>query len=127
MKFTMTENGFAGDLPFGTLNVSTNEEFGFRPYQLMVASLAVCSAGVLRKVLEKKRTPAEDIQVEVKEIVRIDEEAGRIAKVHLHFIIKGNINESKMDLNLELTRKNCSMVRSVEDSMEVIETYELIQ
>ncbi len=127
MKFTMTENGFAGDLPFGTLNVSTNEEFGFRPYQLMVASLAICSAGVLRKVLEKKRTPAEDIQVEVKEIVRVDEEAGRIAKVHLHFIIKGDINESKMDLNLELTRKNCSMVRSVEDSMEVIETYELIQ
>lgn len=127
MKFKMTENGFSGDLPFGTLNVSTNEEFGFRPYQLMVASLAICSAGVLRKVLEKKRTPAEDIQVEVKEIVRIDEEAGRIAKVHLHFIIKGNINESKMDLNLELTRKNCSMVRSVEDSMEVVETYELIQ
>lgn len=127
MKFTMTENGFTGDLPFGALHVSTNEEFGFRPYQLMVASLAICSAGVLRKVLEKKRTPAEDIQVEVKEIVRIDEEAGRIAKVHLHFIIKGNINESKMDLNLELTRKNCSMVRSVEDSMEVIETYELIR
>lgn len=127
MKFSMTENGFSGDLPFGTLNVSTNEEFGFRPYQLMVASLAICSAGVLRKVLEKKRTPAEDIQVEVKEIVRLDEEAGRIAKVHLHFIIKGDINESKMDLNLELTRKNCSMVRSVEDSMEVIETYELIQ
>ncbi len=127
MKFTMTENGFSGDLPYGTLNVSTNEEHGFRPYQLMVASLAICSAGVLRKVLEKKRTPAEDIQVEVKEIVRIDEEAGRLAKVHLHFIIKGDINESKMDLNLELTRKNCSMVRSVEDSMEVVETYELIQ
>lgn len=127
MKFTMTENGFSGDLPFGTLNVSTNEEFGFRPYQLMVASLAICSAGIVRKVLEKKRMPADDIQVEVKEVVRIDEEAGRIAKVHIHFVIKGDIDDSKMDRVLELTRKNCSMVRSVEDSIEVVETYELIK
>ena len=127
MKFTMTENGFSGDLPFGTLNVSTNEELGFRPYQLMVASLAICSAGIVRKVLEKKRMPADDIQVEVKEVVRIDEEAGRIEKVHIHFVIKGDIDDSKMDRVLELTRKNCSMVRSVEDSIEVVETYELIQ
>lgn len=126
MKFSMTENGFSGDLPYGELNVSTNEEFGFRPYQLLVASIAVCSGGIIRKILEKKRMPAEDIQVDVKEIVRIDEEAGRVAKVHLHFRIKGAIDPSKMPGILELTHKNCSMVRSVENSMEVVETYELV-
>lgn len=126
MKFSMTENGFSGDLPFGELAVSTNEEFGFRPYQLLVASLAVCSAGIIRKVLEKQRMPAEDIQAEVKEIIRIDEEAGRVSKVHLHFLIKGDIDESKMPRVMELTRKNCSMVRSVENSIEVVETYELV-
>lgn len=126
MKFSMTEHGFTGDLPFGKLAVSTNEEQGFRPYQLLVASLAVCSAGVIRKVLEKKRMPAEDIQAEVKEVVRINEEADRVAKVHLHFVIKGDIDESKMDRVMELTRKNCSMVRSVEDSIEVVETYEIV-
>lgn len=126
MKFSMTENGFSGDLPYGELNVSTNEEFGFRPYQLLVASIAVCSGGIIRKILEKKRMPAEDIQVDVKEIVRIDEEAGRVAKVHLHLIIKGEIDPSKMQGILELTHKNCSMVRSVENSMEVVETYELV-
>lgn len=126
MKFSMTEHGFSGDLPFGELAVSTNEERGFRPYQLLVASLAVCSAGIIRKVLEKQRMPAEDIQVEVKEIIRINEEAGRVSKVHLHFVIKGDIDESKMDRMMELTRKNCSMVRSVENSIEVVETYELV-
>ena len=55
MKFLMTENGFTTDLPFGELSVSTNEEHGFRPYQLLVASLAVCSAGVMRKILEKQQ------------------------------------------------------------------------
>lgn len=126
MKFSMTENGFSGDLPFGELAVSTNEEYGFRPYQLLVASLAVCSAGIIKKVLEKQRMPAEDIQVEVKEIIRIDEEAGRVSKVHLHLLIKGDINDSKMPRVMELTRKNCSMVRSVEDSIEIVETYELV-
>ncbi len=126
MKFSMTEHGFSGDLPFGDLAVSTNEEYGFRPYQLLVASLAVCSAGIIRKVLEKQRMPAEDIQAIVKEIVRVDEEAGRVAKVHLHFLIKGKIDESKMPRVMELTRKNCSMIRSVENSIEVVETYELV-
>ncbi|RLQ82426.1 OsmC family protein [Planomicrobium sp. Y74] len=126
MKFSMTEHGFSGDLPFGELSVSTNEEHGFRPYQLLVASLAVCSAGIIRKVLEKQRMPADDIQAEVKEIVRIDEEAGRVSKVHLHFLIKGEIDESKMPRVMELTRKNCSMVRSVENSIEVVETYEIV-
>lgn len=126
MKFSMTEHGFSGELPFGELAISTNEEHGFRPYQLLAASLAICSAGIIRKVLEKQRMPAEDIQAEVKEVVRIDEEAGRVSKVHLHFVIKGDIDDKKMDRVMELTRKNCSMVRSVEGSIEVVETYELI-
>lgn len=126
MKFSMNEHGFTGHLPFGELHVSTNEEYGFRPYQLLVSSLAVCSAGIIRKVLDKQRMPAEDIEVEVKEVVRIDEEAGRVAKVHLHFRIKGDIEEPKMPRVMELTRKNCSMVRSVENSIEVVESYELI-
>ena len=126
MKFSMTEHGFTGDLPFGELIVSSNDEHGFRPYQLLVASLAVCSAGVMRKILDKQRMPAEDIQAVVKEVVRIDEEAGRVSKVHLHFVIKGQIDESKMERVMALTRKNCSMVRSVENSIEVVETYELV-
>lgn len=125
MKFTMSENGFTGNLPFGEIRVSSNEEFGFRPYQLLVSSIAVCSGGVMKKVLEKMRMPAEDIQIEVKELVRIDEDAGRLAKLHLHFTLKGDIQEAKMERVMELTRKNCSMVRSVENCMEIIETFEL--
>ncbi|RNF38162.1 OsmC family protein [Planococcus salinus] len=126
MNFSMTENGFTGDLPFGELTISGQEGHGFRPFQLLISSLAVCSGGVMRKVMDKMRMPADDIQIEVKEVVRIEEEANRVAKVHLHFTLKGNIDESKMPRVMELTKKNCSMVRSVEGSIEVIETYELI-
>ncbi len=125
MNYSMNKNGFTGYLPFGQLQISSNEEHGFRPYQLLVSSLAVCSGGVMRKVLDKMRMPAEDIKVEVKEIIRNKEEADRVEKVHLHFIVSGDINEEKMPRILELTRKNCSMVQSVKGSIEIIETFEV--
>ncbi|MBZ5202785.1 OsmC family protein [Planomicrobium chinense] len=126
MKFSMNENGFTGTLPFGELLISGNEEYGFRPYQLLVSSLAVCSGGVMRKVLDKMRMPAEDIQIEVKDVVRIEEEASRVSKVHLHFTLKGDIDPAKMPRVMELTRKNCSMVRTMEHSIDIVETYEVL-
>lgn len=126
MKFSMNENGFTGSLPFGELLISGNEEYGFRPYQLLISSLAVCSGGVMRKVLDKMRMPAEDIHIEVKDVVRIEEEASRVSKVHLHFTLKGDIDPAKMPRVMELTRKNCSMVRTMEDSIDIVETYEVL-
>lgn len=51
MIFNMTENGFVTEFGYGELNVSGEDQYGFRPYQLLVSSLAVCSGGVLRKVI----------------------------------------------------------------------------
>ncbi|PPA68852.1 OsmC family protein [Jeotgalibacillus proteolyticus] len=127
MKFSMQEGGFKTELPFGTLEVSGNEEFGFRPYQLLVSSIAVCSGGVLRKVLEKMRLSFEDIQIEA-EAERNEKEANRVETVRVHFIIKAkSLEEKKVHKAMELTRKNCSMVQSVLGSIEVIETFEIIE
>jgi putative redox protein len=125
MEFKMKEGGFYTDLPFGTLEVSGNEEFGFRPYQLMVSSLAVCSGGVLRKILEKQRIAIEDITISA-DVKRNEEEANKIESIKLHFVIKGEgLKEEKLQKAMELTRKNCSMVQSVIGSIEVEETFEI--
>ncbi|MGD7008664.1 OsmC family protein [Metabacillus sp. 84] len=125
MQFTMTEKGFSSDLEFGNLQVSGDEEYGFRPYQLMTASIAVCSGGVLRKILEKKRMDVEDIRIEAN-AERNEEEANRIERITVHFVIKGNsLKEDQIKKALELTRKNCSMVRSVESSIDIAETFEI--
>lgn len=127
MKFSMTEHGFETETSFGQLQVSSNDEHGFRPFQLLVSSLAVCSGGILRNILEKMRMPATNISIEVKDVSRNPDEANKIEKVHLHFIIEGEkVEEKKMARVLELTRKNCAMLRSVEGSIEVTETYELL-
>ncbi|MDG5473322.1 OsmC family protein [Jeotgalibacillus sp. ET6] len=125
MKFTMKENGFTTDLPYGTLDVSGNEEHGFRPYQLLTASIAVCSGGVLRSVMNKMRLSFEDIAIET-EVVRNEQKANRVEKIHMHFNITGSdLDEKKIHKALELTRKNCSMVQSVLGSIEVTETFQL--
>ncbi len=127
MKFEMIENAFETETTFGQLTISGNDEYGFRPYQLLISSIAVCSGGVLRNILDKMRMPAEHISIEVKEVKRNAEIANRVEKVHLHFTIKGEaIDASKMDRVFELTKKNCSMVQSVIDSIEVVETYEVL-
>lgn len=57
MEFNMKkEAGFTTNLPYGELHIAGDEEYGFRPYQLMVSSIAACSGGVLRKILEKKES-----------------------------------------------------------------------
>lgn len=127
MKYVMTEHGLETDLEFGKLTISGDETKGFRPYQLLVSSLVGCSGGVLRKVCEKMRMPIEDMEIEVLEVLRNPDEASRLEKVHIHFKLRGNqLEEEKVEKAMNLTKKNCSMVRSVDQSIEVVETFELI-
>ncbi|GEN53530.1 OsmC family protein [Halobacillus faecis] len=127
MDFYLKENGVRTSFEYGQMNISGDETFGFRPYQLMVASIAGCSIGVFRKILDKQRTDYEDIKVTA-EVERNPDEANRIEKIHLHYVIKGyHLNQDKLLKNLDISQKNCSMVQSVKNSIEVEETLECIQ
>jgi len=125
MEFNIKkEAGFTTNFPYGELHIAGDEEYGFRPYQLMVSSIAVCSGGVLRKILEKKRIAFSDLRIQA-DVTRNDEKAGRIEKIHLHYIITGeDLPLDKIEKSIELARKNCSMLQSVVDSIEVTETFE---
>jgi putative redox protein len=125
VEFIMKEVGFYTETANGRLNIAGNEEHGFRPFQLLVSSLAVCSGGVMRKILEKKRIAYDDIHIKA-DVERNPDIADRVEKVHLHFTITGaKIEERQMEKVMTLTKKNCSMVQSVIGSIEVIETFEL--
>ncbi len=58
---------------------------------------------------------------------RIPEEENRISAIHLHFKITGPILDPKaLEKALKLTPKYCSMVRSVEKSILVDESLEIM-
>ncbi|ASF38379.1 Uncharacterized OsmC-related protein [Halobacillus alkaliphilus] len=127
MDFYLKENGVRTSFDYGQLNISGDEAFGFRPYQLMVASIAGCSIGVFRKILDKQRIEFEDIKVTA-DVTRNSEMANRIEKIHLHYAVKGyRLNQDKLLKNLDISRNNCSMVQSVQNSIEVEETLECIE
>lgn len=125
MEFHMKDVGFYTETSYGRLDVAGDESYGFRPYQLLVASIAVCSGGVLRKVLEKMRMTVEDIHIAT-DVERNKDEADRVEVIKVHFTIKGqNLDEKKIHKAMDLTRKNCSMVQSVIGKIEIIETFEI--
>lgn len=124
MEFYLKENGICTSLDYGELRVSGNEEYGFRPYQLMAASIAGCSASVFRKIIEKQKIELSDWRIQA-EVERNPQEANRIEKIKLRYIIKGsNLDKIKLQKNLKIARKNCSMIRSVEDSIDIEEVLE---
>jgi len=127
MDFHLKEEGVRIDLDYGELNISGDETFGFRPFQLMVASIAGCSASVFRKILQKQRTEIADMKITAN-VERNPDEANRIERIDLHYVIKGyHLDDDKLYKNLAVARKNCSMIRSVEDSITIEETLESVE
>ncbi len=122
----MKEKGFVTELAYGDLHVSGNEEYGYRPYQLLVSSIAVCSGGILKTILEKMRMTVEDMSIKT-QVERNTEEANRVEKIHLHFVLRiPQADKEKIEKAVHLANKNCPMVQSVKGSIDIVESYELI-
>ena len=88
MEFHLTDNGIRSDLEYGELMISGNEEYGFRPFQLMIGSIAGCSASVFRKILAKKKIEITDLTIRA-EVDRDMHAANKINEIHLYFVVKG--------------------------------------
>lgn len=125
MKFNYADEAFETEFEFGKLTISGDEEKGFRPFQLMVSSIAVCGGSVLRKVLVKQRMEVSGLQIEA-EVTRDPERANRLTEIRLHYIIKGEqLVESKVAKAVELASKNCPMAQTVIDCVNIEETFEI--
>jgi len=128
MKFTWKNDYMETDsFDYGTLKISPDDSKGFRPFQLLVTSIASCSGSVFHKILTKQRTIYDDLSIEA-EVERNEAEANRVEKITLHYTIVGkNLNEDKLKRNLEISRKHCSMIQSVKDSIIVEEYVTVVQ
>lgn len=125
MEYQMMEVGFKTNLKFGELHIAGDDEFGFRPYQLLVSSIVGCSGGVLRTILQKKRIEIEDMKVTT-DVIRNDKNANIIEKIHIHYEMKGqNLDEKKIEHAIEIAKRNCPMVQAVKNNIEITETFSI--
>lgn len=126
MDYFIKDGGFYTETSYGRLDISGDEQYGFRPYQLLVSAIAVCSGGVLRKILKKMRAEIDDMHIHA-DVKRNAQESDKIEKIHLHFKLSGTqLDEKKIERALALTRKHCSMIQSVKDSIEVTESVQIV-
>ena len=122
----MQSSGFRTELEFGTLEISGDVTYGFRPFQLMAASVAGCSGGILRKIMKKQRLDVANIRIQSR-IVRDGRDVNRIEKLHIHFVISGkNLKADKVQKAVDLGYKYCSMVQSVKDCIIITESFEIV-
>src|SRR5690625_1563078 len=121
MRYVFHENNIEAEFGHGTLSIAKEAEFGFRPYQLLVSSIASCSGLVFKNILEKQRIQLEEFTISA-DVERNEHEANRIEKIVLTFHLKGkDLDENKLLRNLDLSRKHCSMIQSVEGSIHIEE------
>lgn len=123
MKFTIHEDSVTTGTTFGDLSVSTNEEEGYRPFQLFISSLAGCSGTLLRTILTKKRMNVAHMEI-LADYVRNPEEANRIEEIH--FTACHSLREKQAERISQLVLTNCSMIQSVISSMEITFNIHLI-
>lgn len=82
---------------------------GVRPMELVLMALGSCSVFDLTTILQKQRQDIEDIQVEVTG-ERREEIPTIFTKIHIQFVLKGQINMLKAEKAAELAvKKYCSV------------------
>lgn len=103
---------------------SGGDDTAARPMELMLVSLAGCTAMDIISILSKMKAQPEDFSVEV-EYEKAPEHPKVYTKLHLKYIFKGNIDRKKAQKAVELSQnKYCSasaMLRKAADlSYEIV-------
>ncbi|WP_066185858.1 MULTISPECIES: OsmC family protein [Gracilibacillus] len=126
MEFYLKQGGVRTNLAYGELDIAGNEDNGYRPFELMVASVTGCSASVFCKVLKKKRIDIDDLKITA-DVERSPQHANKITAIELQFVVKGSqLKKDQLEKALEVARKNCSMIRTIEESVNITEKLEVI-
>jgi putative redox protein len=95
------------------------EGLGVRPMQALLMSLAGCSSMDVVSLLKKMRQPLEDMRVEVHG-QRVDAVPAVFEKIHMQFILKGEIEEERARKAIGLSvEKYCSVAKMLDKTAEI--------
>lgn len=102
------------------------ENKGFRPMQLLLASLGSCSSIDIISILKKQKQPLEDIRIVVDGERQKDTIPSLFEKIHVHFVLKGKLDDKKVKRAVDLSMKTyCSVTRTLEKTASITYSYEI--
>ncbi len=103
------------------------EDKAMRPMQLILAALGSCSTIDIVLILKKQRVALEDIKVVINGERHEDQVPKTFKHIHVHYIIKGNVEEAKAKRAIDLSMdKYCSVSKMLAPTVEIDYSFEII-
>jgi putative redox protein len=98
------------------------------PIELLLVSVAACTAVDVVSILEKKRQNVTDYKVEISG-ERRDEHPRSFTKMHIHHIVYGRgVSEKATADAIELSdTKYCSVAATVRPTVEITTSFEIVE
>jgi putative redox protein len=100
---------------------------GMKPSELLMISVASCTAYDVANILRKKRKEPRRLRVDI-EAEQEAEAPWAFARIHLHYVVSGeNITERDVAKAIELSHeKYCSVSATLRKAVELTHDYELV-
>lgn len=122
---------FIGTTPSGhaqTIDVKGERKSAPTPMEMLLVSVAACTASDVVSILEKKRQVVSDYRVEIKG-ERREEFPKAFVKFHIHHIVYGHdVSEQAVRQAIELSdTKYCSVAATVRPTAEITTSFEIIE
>jgi putative redox protein len=91
---------------------------GMRPMELLLSSVASCSAMDVLHILRKQKEPIEHLTIDI-EGVRPDATLAPFTRMKLVFIVRGNVNPQKLERAVSLAVEKYCSARATLGGVEV--------
>ena len=122
---------FIGTTPSGhaqTIDSKSERKAAPSPLEMLLVSVAACTAVDVVSIMEKKRQHVTDYKVEITG-ERREEYPRAFTKMHIHHIVYGHdISEHALTQAIELSdTKYCSVAATVRPSVEITTSFEIIE
>lgn len=100
---------------------------GARPLQLMLISLAGCTAMDVLSILQKKREPVQDFQVIVTGD-QIDSHPRIFPALHIEYVITGDVSEKSVQRAIELSENvYCPAQAMLRPGVAITSSYRIVR
>lgn len=100
---------------------------GVRPMEGVLMSLASCSSIDVISILKKQKQQIEDYSVKITS-ERVDTIPKVFKSIHLEFILKGDIDENKVQKAINLSmEKYCSVTKMLESTVTITTSFKVNQ
>ncbi len=122
---------FIGTSPSGNsvaIDVKSDRKSAQSPLEMLLVSVAACTAADVASIMEKKRQDVREYVVEVTG-TRVDDHPRKFIAFHVHHIVRGhNVSEQALASAIQLSdTKYCSVAATVRPTATITTSHEIIE